>query len=125
MKDGFRKKSEGKHQQLRQISLCYLSGPACFSFYFSSFHLFIYFCLFLLFELFYLFSLSYCILIFLLSLHSTHIPNNTLLLVFYFLFFLFKLYISNHIYCYSSSHTAPFPGLNPFCHLLVLYHTCS
>ena len=27
-------------------------------------------------------------------------------------------------YCYSKSHTAPFPGLNPFCHLSEPFYYC-
>ena len=66
---------------LKKISLC-------------SFHLFFIY-LFCLFVLFCLFSPSYCISVF--FFHFIHIPSSSLLLVFYFLFFLFRLYISYHI----------------------------
>ena len=66
-------------------------------FYFSYFHslFFGFVSLIALFDWFSLLSPSYCILIFHLSLHLY--SNNTLILIFYFLFFLFRLYISNHI----------------------------
>ncbi|KAF6078063.1 hypothetical protein HJG60_008997 [Phyllostomus discolor] len=57
--------------------------------------------------------------------HFTLIPNNPLLLVFYFLFFLFRLYIFHHIIVIPNP-TASSPGLNQLCHLPELYyHSCK
>ena len=96
-----------------------------FLFLFFPFRVCLFVCLFFLsltqlFNWFSLFSLSYCILIFHLSLHLY--SNNTLLLVFYFLFFFIQVIHSLSYYCYSKSHTAPFPSLTPFCHLSALYY---
>ena len=73
---------------------------------FSSFHLlFFFFCLISMFDWFSLFSLSYCTLISLPSLYSY--SNNTLPLIFYFLFFLFRSYIPFHINVFTipTQHT--------------------
>ena len=52
------------------------------------------------------------------------ILTNSLLLVIYFLFFLFRSYIFSY-YCYFKSHIAPFPGLTPFCLLPDFSYCCS
>ena len=51
--------------------------------------------------------------------------NNSLLLVFYFLFFLFRLYIFLSYYCYSKDHAASLPSVNPLCHLPDFYYCCG
>ena len=99
-----RKKSEGKHQQLRQSSLCYPSELECCGVFLIS-HLLVYlgvlFCFILPSILHFNFS------------HFMRIPNNTLLLVFYFLFFLFRLYISYHTIVISNpTHHPPVVFIN-------------
>ena len=88
---------------------------------FSSFRIFSSVCFYCL--------ICFFILPFILHLNSSSftslvfIPNNTLLLVFYFYSFIQIIYFLS-CYCYSKSHTTPFPGLNPFPHLPELYHCC-
>ena len=111
------KKSEGKHQQLRQISLYYPSEVAFYSFVIflkcSFFCLvFLFICLISLFDWFSLFSLSYYIFIFLLSLHSY--SNNTLLLVFSFYSF-----YSHYMFLVYSHTTVSIPRLYVFIILLL------
>ena len=77
-------------------------------FYFSFFHVFNFVCFFYLFFSPVHIAFSCCFF------HFTHIPNNTLYWVFYFLFFLFRLSISYHNIVIPHSTHHPFLLLSHF-----------